>query len=162
MEQMERWTPAMAWDRMTAYCAYQERSHHQVRQKLADHGVFGADAELIIVRLIEENYLNESRFAIQYAGGHFRMKQWGRQKIKYGLQQHRVSPGCIKEALASIEEDAYQAVFEKLADYRWKQVARNPPALRWAKTRQYLLQKGFEATLVQQWLQRQAKSSVIY
>ena len=69
------------------YCAYQERSHYEVVQKLWDLGVRKAEHDEIIAALIEDDYLNEERFAIQYAGGKFRMKEWGRKKIYYALKE---------------------------------------------------------------------------
>lgn len=53
--------------------------------------------ELLLSQLIEENYLNEERFAIAYAGGKFRINQWGKTKIKYNLTQKQVSNYCIKK-----------------------------------------------------------------
>ena len=73
------------------YCAYQERSHKEVMGKLYDLGLFKKDAELLVSQLIEEGYLNEERFAIQFAGGKFRIKQWGKKKIVYALKEKQVS-----------------------------------------------------------------------
>jgi regulatory protein len=79
-------TKEEALQKAKQYCAYQERSHHDVVQKLWDLGVRKAEHDEIISALIEEDYLNEERFAVQYAGGKFRMKDWGRKKIYYGLR----------------------------------------------------------------------------
>ncbi|MEQ8925876.1 MAG: RecX family transcriptional regulator, partial [Fulvivirga sp.] len=73
------------------YCAYQERSQQQVRDKLYTYGLYSEDVERILSELITENFINEERFAIAYAGGKFRVKKWGRNKILQGLNQHRVS-----------------------------------------------------------------------
>ena len=71
--------------RLQKYCAYQERSHHEVRMKLIEIGCYGLDLENVICDLIEENFLNEQRFASTFAGGKFRLKKWGRIKIKQEL-----------------------------------------------------------------------------
>ena len=78
------------------YCAYQERCHSEVKEKLYGFGLWKNDVEDLLSTLIEEDYLNEERFAIQFAGGRFRMKQWGRVKIKYELKQKKVSDYLIK------------------------------------------------------------------
>jgi regulatory protein len=80
-----------AWQKIKHYCAYQERSHAEAREKLYSFGLYRQEVETLLSQLIEENYLNEERFAVAFAGGKFRMKQWGKTKIKYELQQKRVS-----------------------------------------------------------------------
>ena len=84
------------------YCTYQERSQQEVRDKLYEWGLHRNEVELGIATLVSENYLNEQRFAIAYAGGKFRMKGWGRIKIKLALKQKKVSDYCIRKALDEI------------------------------------------------------------
>jgi regulatory protein len=141
-------TPEQAWQRITRYCAYQERSHAEVKEKLYSLGLRRADVENTLSRLIEENYLNEERFARQFAGGHFRLKQWGRVKITYALRQKGVSEYCIKKGLQEIEESAYHQVLEKLAKQKWAQLKGEPPLIKHSKTRNFLLQRGFEPALI--------------
>src|SRR6478736_3420107 len=88
-----------AWQKIKHYCAYQERSHAETRDKLYGFGLYKHEVETLLTQLIEENYLNEERYAIAFAGGKFRMKQWGRVKIKYELKQKQVSEYNIKNAL---------------------------------------------------------------
>src|SRR6185295_6820819 len=89
------------------YCAYQERCHSEVKEKLYGFGLRKNDVEEALSRLIEDNYLNEERFAIQFAGGRFRLKHWGKVRIRYELKQKQVGEYCIKKALAAIREDDY-------------------------------------------------------
>src|SRR5690606_5731225 len=93
--QKQTLTKEQAMQKLRHFCAYQERCHSEVRERLFSLGVWMRDHDEIIAGLIEDNYLNEERFAIQYAGGHYRMKQWGRVKIKYALKQKGVSEYCI-------------------------------------------------------------------
>ncbi|HEV8079593.1 MAG TPA: hypothetical protein VGP43_02700 [Chitinophagaceae bacterium] len=76
-------TKEQALPKIKLYCAYQERCHKEVKEKLYSLGLYKKDVEQLISQMIEENYLNEERFAIQYAGGKFRMNKWGRIKIKH-------------------------------------------------------------------------------
>ena len=94
-------SPEMAEHKIKLWCAYQERSHNETRQKLYDLGQQKDDVELIISKLIEENYLNEERFALALAGGKFRIKHWGKIKIKIELRRHKVSDYSITKALNS-------------------------------------------------------------
>ena len=85
-----------AIQRIRHYCAYQERAQQEVRDKLYELGMTMDEVEEIMSDLIAENFLNEERFATQFAGGHFRIKGWGRVKIQHALQQKRVSKYNIK------------------------------------------------------------------
>jgi len=127
------------------YCAYQERCHSEVKEKLYGFGLRKNDVEEALSRLIEDNYLNEERFAIQFAGGRFRMKQWGKVKIRYELKQKQVGEYCIKKALAAIGEDDYDHTLTKLVEDKWEALQDEEPYIRRQKTQNYLVQKGYES-----------------
>lgn len=127
------------------YCAYQERCHLEVKEKLYSFGLRKNDVEDALSRLIEENYLNEERFAVQFAGGRFRMKQWGRVRIRYELKQKQVGEYCIKKALASIDEGEYDRTLTKLARDKWESLETVTDTFnRWQKVQSFLIQKGYE------------------
>ncbi|MBS1603861.1 MAG: RecX family transcriptional regulator [Bacteroidetes bacterium] len=131
------------------YCGYQERSHSEVRDKLYSFGLRKKDVETALATLIEENYLNEERFAIQFAGGHFRLKEWGKVKIRYELRQRQVSEYCIKKALAAIDEEDYGQALGRLAAKKWEILGKEGNAfVRKRKLQDYLLQKGYESDKV--------------
>ncbi|MCO5239873.1 MAG: RecX family transcriptional regulator [Chitinophagaceae bacterium] len=133
------------------YCAYQERSHKEVMGKLYDWGLFKKEAEQLVSQLIEEGYLNEERFAIQFAGGKFRIKQWGKKKIEHALKEKQVSSYCIKKALAQIEEQPYRQTLHRLASAKWKELKGEKNIfIKKRKLQDYLLQKGYEYELVKE------------
>jgi regulatory protein len=142
-----------ALQKLKHYCAYQERCHSEVKEKLYNLGVWKNEHDEIIASLIQENYLNEERFAIAYAGGKFRVKQWGRVKIKYELKQKQVSEYCIKKALKQIDEEEYLAVLDKMAKEKYASLKNEQYLVRKKKTMAFLISRGFEAGLVQQVLQ---------
>jgi regulatory protein len=131
------------------YCTYQERCHAEVREKLRSFCLDKKEAEEIITQLIEENYVNEERFAIQFAGGKFRMKQWGKVKIKHALRQKEVSDYCINKALMQINEADYKKTIRKLSALKLKALKsiKNVFEKR-KKLSDHLLQKGFERSLI--------------
>jgi regulatory protein len=141
-------TKEQALQKLKHYCAYQERCHSEVKEKLYNLGVWKKDHDEIISALIEENYLNEERFAIAYAGGKWRVKQWGRVKIKYELKQKQVTEYCIKKALHQISEEEYLAVLKKLADEKYASLKAEQYLVRKKKTMDFLIGKGFEIDLV--------------
>ncbi len=136
------------------YCGYQERCHSEVKEKLYSFGLYKQQVEECISQLIEENYLNEERFAQQFAGGKFRMKHWGKVKITYELKQKQVSAYCIKKGLKEIDEDDYLKTLTKLATEKWESLhAENNIFIKLRKAQDYLLQKGYESPLISQTLQ---------
>jgi regulatory protein len=137
-----------ALQKLRHYCAYQERSHYEVQQKLWELGVRKADHDEIITSLIEDDYLNEERFAIQFAGGKFRMKEWGRKKIWYALKEKKVSDYCIKKALNSIDEKSYEETLNSLVEKKYDSLKGEQYLVRRKKTIDFLLQKGFEPELI--------------
>ena len=99
MMPQQKQSPGQALSKIKQYCSYQERCHEEVKQKLSDFGLSQYEIGQILGILIEENFLNEERFAIQFAGGKFRMKHWGKLKIRQELRQRKVSEYCIKIAM---------------------------------------------------------------
>lgn len=141
-------TPQQALQKLKHYCAYQERCHSEVREKLFSLGVWKQDQDAIIASLIEENYLNEERFAYAFAGGKYRMKHWGRQRIRYELKQKQVSDYSIKKALKQIDEEEYLQKLQELAGERYASLKAEQYLVRRKKTQDYLIQKGYETDLI--------------
>ena len=141
-------TKEQALQKLKHYCAYQERCHSEVKEKLYNLGAWKKDHDEIIATLIEENYLNEERFALAFAGGKFRVKQWGRVKIKYELKQKQVSEYCIKKSLKQIDEEEYIKVLNKLAKDKYTSLKSEQYLIRKKKTMDYLIAKGFEMDLI--------------
>ena len=145
-------TPRQALPKLMKYCAYQERTHQEAREKLHELGVYGDDAEVVIVQLIEDNFLNEERYAKAFAGGKFRIMRWGRQKILYELKQKGISEYCIKKGMAEIEDEDYIRSLRYLLEKKHTQLAsqeRNKLTLN-QKIATYLISKGYESELVWQ------------
>ena len=147
-------TKEQALQKLKHYCGYQERCHSEVKQKLYDLGVWKKDHDEIIATLIEEGYLNEERFAIAFAGGRFRIKQWGRVKIKYELKQKQVSEYSIKKALKQINAEEYLSVLKKLAGEKYASLKNEQYLVRKKKTIDYLMQRGFEGELVREAIEK--------
>lgn len=141
--------PEQAYTKIKYFCSYRERSHWEVREKLFQLRLPKKEAEALLARLIEEDYLNEERFAIQFAGGHFRQKKWGRLKIVFALRQKKVSEANIKKALKEMAGEDYSGSLQQLALKRWVSLCKESPLSRQAKTMAYLVQKGYERPLVQ-------------
>lgn len=137
--------------KISSWCAYQERCHSEVREKLYGF-VLGNDViEEIIFRLISENFLNEERYAIAYAGGKFRMKKWGRIKIRQELKQKGLTETCIRIGLNEIDDTDYHNTIVGLCNKKLSELKheKNQFVLR-KKTADYVIRKGYEPDLVWQ------------
>lgn len=136
--------------KMQRYCAYQDRCHQEVRSKLLDMGVYGDWLEEIIVELIEENFLNEERFARSFARGKFRIKAWGRNRIRQELKRRNISSYCIRKAMEEIEEEDYQETLQAILTK--KEASLNEPDFykRNHKLARYAQSRGFEPELAWQ------------
>ncbi len=131
------------------YCRYQERSHKEVRNKLYELGCNTDEVEENIMELIQADLLNEERYASAYAGGKFRMKQWGRNKIVQQLKFQQVSDYCIKKALTEIDEDDYWAAARYLAEKKKNELrTEKNHYTKKQKVYRYLYQKGYESNLI--------------
>ncbi len=136
-----------ALSKLKQYCAYQERCHNEVKSKAFDYGLNVLEVNNIIATLIEDNYLNEERFAIMFAGGKFRIKQWGRVKIRYELKSKQISPINIKKALTQIDEDDYLKTLTKQYEIYFKK-QKGVVQIKKLKTLKYLQSKGFEIDVI--------------
>lgn len=121
----------------------------EVRNKLYELGCSAGEIERRISELIETGVLNEERYARAFAGGKFRMKQWGREKIKQQLRLRKISDYCIKKALKEIDETEYDRTLNKLAYKKVNDTRADKSVLsRKSKVYRFLIQKGYECDLV--------------
>jgi regulatory protein len=132
------------------YCAYQERSHQQVRDKLYQLGGHTEEVENAIMDLIESDFLNESRFVEGYVRGKFNMKGWGRNKIRFGLLQHRIDKKMITTAVYQIDDDLYMERLKKTIDEKLRRLKEKNPYKRKAALIRFAAQRGFETDLIHQ------------
>lgn len=130
------------------FCAYQERTQQEVRDRLKDWGVLGDDAEEVIAELIQQNYLNEERFATAFAGGKFRVKGWGRRKIKQHLQQRGISGYNLEQAMKEIAPDDYRSTLSDLLAKKRQTLRDSNPLVIKQKLVRYALSKGYESDLI--------------
>jgi regulatory protein len=149
MLQRKKLTCEQAFQHAKIYCSYQERSHRETKEKLYSFGLTRIDIEHILSRLVEEDYLNEERYAAAYARGKFRIKQWGRIKIKYELKQKQVSDYCIKNAMKEIDEEEYMKTLGKLMEEKLIELESEKNVfVKRKKATDYLLQKGYERDFI--------------
>lgn len=110
------YTINQAYTKAARYCAYQERTQQEVREKIYAYGLYSDEAEEVIARLIEDNFINEERFAQAFAGGKFRLKKWGRAKIEHALREKGISDYCVRKGLEQIDPEDYLHTLQELLE----------------------------------------------
>ncbi|QLG45609.1 regulatory protein RecX [Costertonia aggregata] len=140
------------------YCAYQDRCHKEVVQKLKGMRMIPEAIDQIVTHLIQENYLNEERFAQSFARGKFNIKKWGKNRIVNELKQRDISRFNITTALKEIDEEEYIKTLDTLAKKRLGQITEKNVQKRKKKLADYLLYRGWESHLVYAKLQELIKA----
>jgi regulatory protein len=149
MQQRKKtFTLAESLTKIQKYCAYQERSHQEVRDKLYSYGLHQGDVEEILSTLITSGFLNEERFAKSFAGGKFRMKKWGRNKIENELKHKGISSRCIQTGLKEIDQRDYQKVLRQLITKKAQTVDETNLFKKRNKVASFVIGKGYEPELV--------------
>ena len=133
---------------MEKFCAYQERCHQEVERKLSQMGMIQQASELIQLHLFENDFINEERYARSFSRGKFRIKKWGRVRIKNELVKREISGLNIKAGLEEIDSDEYAETLSELARKRYDMVSEIHLMKKRKKVADYLLRKGFESSMV--------------
>lgn len=148
MQKSHTYTVNEALQKLQNYCAYQERCHSEVQQKLKDMNMIPEAIDQIIVSLINDNYLNETRFAQTFVRGKFRIKKWGKHRLTLELKKKGISKFNIKKAIGEIEDGEYITVFNNLAKKRSLQIKETNKTKKKRKLADYLLYRGWESHMV--------------
>ncbi|WP_396602762.1 regulatory protein RecX [Algibacter sp. R77976] len=148
MQTRKTYTVQEATRKLEHYCAYQERCHKEVRQKLESLHMIPEAIDVIIVHLLEHNFLNEARFAKTYVSGKLRIKSWGKRRLTFELKKKDISKVNINQALAEIENTEYVEVFNSLAEKKANSITGNDKYKKRKKLIDYLLYRGWETHLV--------------
>jgi len=144
----KRLTPSEAFSKICRYCAYQERSHREVRNKLFEYGLHSSDVDELLSRLITENFLNEERYAKAFCGGKFRIMKWGKVKIQKELEQEGLTPRCIARGLSEIDAKDYVKTLTSLINKKFAQLDELNLFQKKNKVARYVMGKGYEPELV--------------
>ncbi|UMB55547.1 RecX family transcriptional regulator [Lutibacter sp. A64] len=130
------------------YCAYQERCHKEVEQKLYDLNMISEAKDHIILHLLQHNYLNEERYAKSFVRGKFSIKKWGRIKIINQLKFKGISDYNIKSGLKEIDENLYLTTLQSIAEKKLPLIKETNSYKKSSKLASFLISKGFESELV--------------
>ncbi|TFV95922.1 RecX family transcriptional regulator [Algoriphagus kandeliae] len=144
------WTVEEAKEKIAAFCAYQERCVWDVRRKLFEKGISGEKEEELINFLLKEKFLDEERFARAFARGKFRLKKWGRNRIRMEMKMRQIPESLIRKGLAEIDPVEYYDTLLGETEKKWEKTKEPDPYKKRFKVVGYLMQRGFEQDLIQE------------
>lgn len=144
------WSVEEAKEKIAAFCAYQERCIWDVRRKLFEKGISGGKEEELINFLLKEKFLDEERFTRAFARGKFRLKKWGRNRIRMEMKMRQIPEPLIRKGLAEIDPVEYYDTLLGEAEKKWEKIKESDPYKKRFKVVGYLMQRGFEQDLVQE------------
>ncbi|MDQ3191662.1 MAG: RecX family transcriptional regulator [Bacteroidota bacterium] len=139
---------SLAMNKVQSFCAYRDRSKEEVRQKLTEFDLSEEELKLIIDSLVVDNFINEERFVTGFVRGKFKIKKWGKHKIKAALVSKRVATELIKPALSLIDEKEYIETLKALVEKKMNEVKKKDPAEAKFKVARYAAAKGYESDLI--------------
>ena len=142
------YTLEQALSKLQKYCTYQDRCHIEVERKLTEMRIIPKAKEHIIMSLIDGDYLNEESFALAFVKGKFKIKKWGRIRLKAELKKRKISKYLIESALKQISDKDYLFAFEELANRKANSIKANSILLKKKKLADYLIYRGWESNLV--------------
>ena len=139
---------SIAYEKAALICSRSEKCTSEVLEKLKIWGLSSTESELVIEKLIAENYLNDERFARAYAKDKFRFNHWGKQKIEYMLRAKKISPDIMELAFEEISEDDYFEDLRKLLTDKEKSIKAKDKYDKRNKLMRFALGRGFESVKV--------------
>ena len=142
------WSLDEAKEKLSTFCAYQERCIWEIRRKLYEKGIKGSNTDALVDYLIQENFVNEERYAKSFARGKFRMKKWGRGRISRELKMRQISEGVIRMGLSEIDPVEYYDTLLSQVEKHWERIKESDPYKKKYKLIQHLFSKGFEHDLI--------------
>lgn len=133
--------------KMEHYCAYQERSEQDVRNKLSTFIITETNKKQLLSELKLLGFIDETRFARAFTLGKFRINKWGKNKIRFALKQKGVADKIIEKSLNEIDDAAYKLSMEKLARAKIRSVRDEDNFKTMSKLVAHLVNKGYETSL---------------
>jgi len=137
-----------AIDRIQNYCSIQDRCQWEVERKLNEWGLIQNTIEMILIDLILEKYIDEQRFAESFCRGKFKIKKWGKVKIKNELKVRMISEICINKGMRQISDKEYTETLQQLFEKKSEKLKDKNQFIRKGKIARHLQQKGFESNLI--------------
>lgn len=151
---MSKFYKNMSYDRALEkamrYCSYQERCVLDLEKRFYAWNVEKSDWDKILDYLIEEDFLNENRYVEAFVRGKFRIKKWGKNKIKMGLMSKRVFNEQQFNSVVESEigDEDYMKTMVDLIEKKGQLIKEDDGVKKRDKLYRYMMGKGYESGLI--------------
>ena len=134
--------------KMQNYCSYQERSFFDVKTKLISWNVQEKIMDKIISKLVDQDYLNEERYAKAFTGGKFRINKWGKNKIINELHKKQIPDIYIQIGINEIDDNEYFNTLKEIISKKDANLKIANQEKRMQKLANYAISRGFDRGIV--------------
>ena len=148
MQNNKVYTVKEATERIQSFCAIQDRCQWEVKRKMKEWEISDKIIENILTDLILDKFVDEQRFSESFCRGKFRIKRWGKIKIKNELKIKKISKNCIDKGLLQIKNKEYMEVLKYLYIKKRNSLKDTNQFIRKGKIAKHLQQKGFESNMI--------------
>ena len=140
--------------KLMRYCAYQERSVYDVREKMRKWQLSERTIEEMLQILQDEGFVDDQRFAEAFVRGKFSSRKWGRNKIKAALYAKKIPGDTIDRALREIDEEDYENQLFNILHNKRGLIKASDDFTRKQKLALYAQSKGYELDLIWKMIQK--------
>lgn len=149
---MEQMSALEAFGRLTAFCAAGEHCLTEVRERLRRWNVAPDEAEALVRRLVEEQYINEERYCRAFINDKVRFARWGRLKIAQALRQKQIASSLYLPLLDELDEAIYSEQLRRLLEAKQREVKGRNAYERKAKLVRFALGRGYEMDMIRRFI----------
>jgi regulatory protein len=128
-------------------CSKQEKCCSDIRKKLQNWNISLDDQDEIIQSLIEDKFIDESRFTNFYVRDKYKFNKWGRIKISYHLKHKQIPEYIINEALNQINSEEYRENLHDILQSKLRSLKDDDVYQLKTKLYRFAQSRGFESQL---------------
>ena len=143
-------TEQEALQKLSALCARAEHSSGEMLEKMRRWQLSEDARERVLDRLIDENFVDDERFARLFVREKIRFDRWGRRKIEQALYQKGVASDISRRVLDEVDDETYVAELKKLIAAKRRSVTAESDYELRAKLTKYALGRGFGYNVIRQ------------
>lgn len=109
-------------------------------------GLEAEDADKAVHYLIENKFVDDSRFASYFVRDRLKFNKWGRVKIRFALRQKHIDEGIVTDCLSKIDPLQYDEILDELIQNKIKSIGSISTAANKAKLLRFAAQRGFSSS----------------
>lgn len=135
------------YQKLSCRCSVCEYAPIEIKRKAMLLGASADAADSITDRLVDENFINEQRYAQAFVHDKFSLNRWGKNKIAAALHQKHITPALVTQAIELIDPDEYQNTLKELLIAKSQGLQEPDRSKHTRKLLAFAVSRGFEPHL---------------